>query len=123
MVVLQVSRNCSLFYYFFFLMRPKKWQGDPQKIPKAVLHQLCQKSGWEAPKFNKILERKKGFSYSVSILRKASGRGKSRKSGGLITLQLPEQDEAYESAEVLYLFLYLQIQTFKVTLISTLIAS
>uniref|UniRef100_A0A2C9V5D8 RNA helicase n=1 Tax=Manihot esculenta TaxID=3983 RepID=A0A2C9V5D8_MANES len=74
-------------------------KGDPQKIPKAVLHQLCQKSGWEAPKFNKILERKKGFSYSVSILRKASGRGKSRKSGGLITLQLPEQDEAYESAE------------------------
>ncbi|KAJ9158973.1 hypothetical protein P3X46_024509 [Hevea brasiliensis] len=74
-------------------------KGDPQKIPKAVLHQLCQKSGWEAPNFNKILERKKGFSYSVSILRKATGRGKSRKAGGLITLQLPDQDETYESAE------------------------
>ncbi|XP_065871411.1 DExH-box ATP-dependent RNA helicase DExH7, chloroplastic [Euphorbia lathyris] len=74
-------------------------KGDPQKIPKAVLHQLCQKSGWEAPKFNKILEKKKGFKYSVSVLRKASGRGKSRKAGGLVTLQLPEQDETYDSVE------------------------
>ncbi|XP_015580752.1 DExH-box ATP-dependent RNA helicase DExH7, chloroplastic isoform X1 [Ricinus communis] len=74
-------------------------KGDPKKIPKAVLHQLCQKSGWEAPKFKKVHERRKGFSYSVSILRKASGRGKSRKAGGLITLQLPDQDETYESAE------------------------
>ncbi|XP_020533292.1 DExH-box ATP-dependent RNA helicase DExH7, chloroplastic isoform X2 [Jatropha curcas] len=74
-------------------------KGDPHKIPKAVLHQLCQKSGWDAPKFNKVLERREGFLYSVSILRKASGRGKSRKAGGLITLQLPDWDETYESAE------------------------
>ncbi|PNT42604.1 hypothetical protein POPTR_004G222900v4 [Populus trichocarpa] len=74
-------------------------KGDPQKIPKAVLHQLCQKSGWEAPKFNKVLERELGFSYAVSILRKASGRGKSRKAGGLISLQLPDQDDTFESAE------------------------
>ncbi|KAJ6928032.1 DExH-box ATP-dependent RNA helicase DExH7 [Populus alba x Populus x berolinensis] len=74
-------------------------KGDLQKIPKAVLHQLCQKSGWEAPKFNKVLGRELGFSYAVSILRKASGRGKSRKAGGLITLQLPDQDDTFQSAE------------------------
>ncbi|RZB54460.1 DExH-box ATP-dependent RNA helicase DExH7, chloroplastic isoform B [Glycine soja] len=74
-------------------------KGDPQKIPKAVLHQLCQKSGWEAPKFDKILGRGKIFSYTVSILRKASGRGKNRKAGGLVTLQLPDQNETVESAE------------------------
>ncbi|KAJ1400427.1 P-loop containing nucleoside triphosphate hydrolase [Sesbania bispinosa] len=74
-------------------------KGDPQKSPKAVLHQLCQKSGWEAPKFNKILGRGKSFSYTISILRKASGRGKNRKAGGLVTLQLPDQNETFESAE------------------------
>ncbi|MED6225014.1 hypothetical protein PIB30_089671 [Stylosanthes scabra] len=74
-------------------------KGDPKKIPKAVLHQLCQKSGWEAPKFNKILGKGKSFAYSVSILRKASGRGKNRKAGGLVTLQLPDQNEIFESAE------------------------
>ncbi|XP_061363539.1 DExH-box ATP-dependent RNA helicase DExH7, chloroplastic isoform X2 [Gastrolobium bilobum] len=74
-------------------------KGDPLKIPKAVLHQLCQKSGWEAPKFIKILGRGKCFSYTVSILRKASGRGKNRKAGGLVTLQLPDQSEIFESAE------------------------
>ncbi|KAK0589636.1 hypothetical protein LWI29_016618 [Acer saccharum] len=74
-------------------------KGEPQKIPKAVLHQLCQRSGWEAPKFNKILGKANSFSYAVSVLRKASGRGKSRKAGGLITLQLPDQNQTFESAE------------------------
>ncbi|GKV32188.1 hypothetical protein SLEP1_g40810 [Rubroshorea leprosula] len=74
-------------------------KGDPKKIPKAVLHQLCQRSGWEAPKFDKVLEKGKHFSYTVSVLRKASGRGKSRKAGGLITLQLPDKNETFESAE------------------------
>uniref|UniRef100_A0A2P2MK53 RNA helicase n=1 Tax=Rhizophora mucronata TaxID=61149 RepID=A0A2P2MK53_RHIMU len=74
-------------------------KGDPKKIPKAVLHQLCQKSGWEAPKFSKVLERGKGYVYAVSILRKACGRGKNRKAGGLITVQLPDQNETFESAE------------------------
>ncbi|GAV86513.1 DEAD domain-containing protein/Helicase_C domain-containing protein/HA2 domain-containing protein/OB_NTP_bind domain-containing protein [Cephalotus follicularis] len=74
-------------------------KGDPQKIPKAVLHQLCQRSGWEAPKFNKVHRKENGLSYTVSVLRKASGRGKSRKPGGLITLQLPDQDDTFESAE------------------------
>ncbi|KAJ7968010.1 ATP-dependent RNA helicase [Quillaja saponaria] len=74
-------------------------KGDPQKIPKAVLHQLCQRSGWEAPKFNKVPGNESSFSYAVSVLRKASGRGKNRKAGGLVTLQLPEQDQTFESAE------------------------
>ncbi|KAJ8755628.1 hypothetical protein K2173_022223 [Erythroxylum novogranatense] len=74
-------------------------KGDPQRIPKAVLQQLCQKSGWEAPKFSKILEKGRGFSYTISILRKASGRGKSRKAGGLVTIQLPDQDETFVSTE------------------------
>ncbi|XP_050211111.1 DExH-box ATP-dependent RNA helicase DExH7, chloroplastic isoform X2 [Mercurialis annua] len=74
-------------------------KGDQLKIPKAVLHQLCQKSGWEAPKFNRLHEKRKGFFYSLSILRKASGRGKSKKAGGLVTLQLPDQDETYETVE------------------------
>ncbi|XP_057446913.1 DExH-box ATP-dependent RNA helicase DExH7, chloroplastic-like [Lotus japonicus] len=74
-------------------------KGDPQKSPKAILHQMCQRSGWDAPKFNKVLGRGKSFSYTVSILRKASGRGKSRKAGGLVTFQLPDQNETFESAE------------------------
>ncbi|KAJ0020057.1 hypothetical protein Pint_31398 [Pistacia integerrima] len=74
-------------------------KGEPQKIPKAVLHQLCQRLGWEAPKFNKLVGKESSFCYSVSVLRKASGRGKSRKAGGLITLQLPNQDETFKSAE------------------------
>ncbi|CAN1169577.1 DExH-box ATP-dependent RNA helicase DExH7, chloroplastic [Linum perenne] len=74
-------------------------KGDPRKIPKAVLHQLCQKSGWEAPKFDKVHEKREGFSYSVSVLRKASGRGKNRKAGGLMTIRLPNPDETFESVE------------------------
>ncbi|KAL6297594.1 hypothetical protein ACE6H2_005736 [Prunus campanulata] len=74
-------------------------KGDSRKIPKAVLHQLCQRSGWEAPKFNKVRGKENNFSYTVSVLRKASGRGKSRKAGGLVTLQLPDQNGTFDSAE------------------------
>nr|APO15850.1 helicase [Sesuvium portulacastrum] len=74
-------------------------KGDPKKIPKAVLHQMCQRSGWDPPKFDKAGRKESGFSYTVSVVRKATGRGKSRKSGGLITLQLPRQDQTFESAE------------------------
>uniref|UniRef100_A0A7N0SWU3 RNA helicase n=1 Tax=Kalanchoe fedtschenkoi TaxID=63787 RepID=A0A7N0SWU3_KALFE len=73
--------------------------GDPPRIPKAVLQQLCQRSEWDAPKFNKVRGKGSIYFYTVSILKKASGRGKSRKAGGLITLQLPDQDTAFESAE------------------------
>ncbi|XP_018457664.2 LOW QUALITY PROTEIN: DExH-box ATP-dependent RNA helicase DExH7, chloroplastic [Raphanus sativus] len=74
-------------------------KGEAQKVPKAFLHQLCQRSGWEAPKFNKVTGEGRKISYTVSILRKASGRGKSRQAGGLVTLQLPDQDENFESIE------------------------
>ncbi|GAB2283641.1 hypothetical protein Dimus_018144 [Dionaea muscipula] len=74
-------------------------KGDPQRIPKAVLHQLCQKSGWDPPKYTKMGRKGDGFSYTVSVLRKSVGRGKSRKAGGLITIELPDQDEAFQSAE------------------------
>lgn len=33
-------------------------------------------------------------------MRKASGRGKSRKAGGLVTMELPSQDHASSTAEV-----------------------
>ncbi|XP_010414781.1 PREDICTED: DExH-box ATP-dependent RNA helicase DExH7, chloroplastic-like [Camelina sativa] len=74
-------------------------KGEVQKIPKAFLHQLCQRSGWEAPKFSKVTGEGRNFSYTVSILRKASGRGKNRQAGGLVTLQLPRKDENFESIE------------------------
>lgn len=74
-------------------------KGDPQKIPKAILHQLCQRSGWDPPKFDKVGKRGSGFNYTVSVLRKSTGRGKTRKAGGLIILQLPSEDEAFDSAE------------------------
>lgn len=74
-------------------------KGDPQKAPKAVLHQLCQRLLWDAPKFQKLVGKENNFFYSVSVLRKASGVGKSRKAGGLVTLQLPSQDRSFESVE------------------------
>ncbi|CAK9165421.1 unnamed protein product [Ilex paraguariensis] len=74
-------------------------KGDPQKIPKAVLHQLCQRSGWEAPKYDKVLGKGNSSNYTVSVLRKATGRGKSRKAGGLVTFQLPFQDGIAKTAE------------------------
>ncbi|RID44875.1 hypothetical protein BRARA_I01640 [Brassica rapa] len=74
-------------------------KGEAQKVPKAFLHQLCQRSGWDAPKFNKVTGEGRKISYTVSILRKASGRGKSRQAGGLVTFQLPHQDEVFESIE------------------------
>ncbi|XP_020527145.1 DExH-box ATP-dependent RNA helicase DExH7, chloroplastic isoform X1 [Amborella trichopoda] len=74
-------------------------KGDSGKIPKAVLQQQCQKLGWGAPKYNKLSGSENEFRYSVSVLRTATGRGKNRKAGGLITFEFPNQDEAFESAE------------------------
>ncbi|PIN25354.1 DEAH-box RNA helicase [Handroanthus impetiginosus] len=74
-------------------------KGDPKKIPKAVLQQLCQRSGWEAPKYDKLAGKGHNSAYSISILRKASGRGKSRKAGGLTTIQLPSQNESFGTSE------------------------
>ncbi|KAL3515702.1 hypothetical protein ACH5RR_022604 [Cinchona calisaya] len=74
-------------------------KGDQKKTPKAFLHQLCQREGWEAPKYSKVLHSRNSPRYNVSVLRKASGRGKSRKAGGLITIELPFQDELPSDAE------------------------
>nr|CAB3484538.1 unnamed protein product [Digitaria exilis] len=77
----------------------KKVQGDPGKMPKAILQKFCQKLGWEAPKYSKISEKDRKFIYVVNVLRGATGRGKSRKAGGLTKIQLPEIDEEYGSVE------------------------
>ncbi|KAG7649925.1 DEAD/DEAH box helicase domain [Arabidopsis thaliana x Arabidopsis arenosa] len=74
-------------------------KGEAQKIPKALLHQLCQRSGWIAPKFNKVTGEGRNFSYTTSVMRKSSGFGKSRQAGGLVTIQLPHQVEDFESIQ------------------------
>ncbi|KAL6885885.1 hypothetical protein ACP4OV_010146 [Aristida adscensionis] len=75
------------------------WKGDSSKMPKAVLQKFCQKLGWEAPKYSKISEKDGKYVYAVNVLRGATGRGKSRKAGGLTKIQLPELDEEYGSVE------------------------
>ena len=69
-------------------------------MPKAVLQHFCHKSGWEAPKYNKVLGKENNSSYAVSMMPKANGRGKSRKAGGLVTLQLPSHVQPSELPEV-----------------------
>ncbi|WZZ86810.1 hypothetical protein YC2023_115389 [Brassica napus] len=39
-------------------------KGEAQKVPKAFLHQLCQRSGWDAPKFNKVTGEGRKISYT-----------------------------------------------------------
>ncbi|XP_072970121.1 DExH-box ATP-dependent RNA helicase DExH7, chloroplastic isoform X2 [Typha angustifolia] len=74
-------------------------KGDSGKLPKAVLQKLCQRLSWEAPKYSKLSEKDDKFTYAVRILRGTTGRGKSRKAGGLTTIQLPDQEEAFGSVE------------------------
>ncbi|XP_062225671.1 DExH-box ATP-dependent RNA helicase DExH7, chloroplastic isoform X2 [Phragmites australis] len=74
-------------------------KGDSGKMPKAILQKFCQKLGWEAPKYSKISEKDGKFVYAVNVLRGATGRGKSRKAGGLTKILLPELDEEYGSVE------------------------
>ncbi|KAK3144746.1 hypothetical protein QOZ80_4AG0317290 [Eleusine coracana subsp. coracana] len=74
-------------------------KGDSGKMPKAILQKFCQKLGWEAPKYSKLSEKNGKFVYAVNVLRGATGRGKSRKAGGLTKIQLPELDEEYGSVE------------------------
>lgn len=57
--------------------------------------------GWEAPKYSKISVKEHMYSYNVSVLRKATGRGKNRKVGGLITFNFPDQERGFDSVEVL----------------------
>ncbi|KAJ3700380.1 hypothetical protein LUZ61_004085 [Rhynchospora tenuis] len=74
-------------------------KGEPGKLPKAVLQIFCRRLGWEAPKYKKISDKDNNFIYSVNVLRTATGRGKSRKAGGLTTFQIPEEDETSISVE------------------------
>ncbi|XP_076959181.1 DExH-box ATP-dependent RNA helicase DExH7, chloroplastic-like [Bidens hawaiensis] len=63
-----------IYVYGVFIRGSKIGQGDPLRIPKAILQLLCQRSGWEAPKYNKVQGTRDRSSYSVSVIRKASGR-------------------------------------------------
>lgn len=112
----------AICLFFNFCDAVQQLQGEPHKIPKAVLHQLCQRSGWDAPKFNKVTGKNNNFLYAVSVLRKASGRGKSRKAGGLITLELPGEGETFGSVEVLtYLYTFtckIEVTKYQIGLIS-----
>ncbi|XP_024004322.1 DExH-box ATP-dependent RNA helicase DExH4, chloroplastic [Eutrema salsugineum] len=74
-------------------------KGQSRKIPKAILHQLCQKSGWEAPRFNKVTGEGSSFSYTITVMVKSSGCCKSRQAGDLVTLKLPHQAKDCESIE------------------------
>ena len=69
-------------------------------MPKAILQKFCQKLGWDAPKYSKTSEKDGKFIYAVNVLRGSTGRGKSRKAGGLTKIQLPEKDEEYVSVQV-----------------------
>lgn len=75
------------------------YQEDMTKQPKAILQQQCQKSGWGAPKYEKISGRGNSFSYSLSIIRPTTGRGKNKKVGGLLNFQFPDPDYVFESAD------------------------
>ncbi|KAM3367506.1 hypothetical protein ACQJBY_016223 [Aegilops geniculata] len=73
--------------------------GDCGKMPKAILQKFCQKLGWDAPKYSKTSEKDGKFIYAVNVLRGSTGRGKSRKAGGLTKIELPEKDEEYVSVQ------------------------
>lgn len=75
------------------------YQEDMTKQPKAILQQQCQKSGWGAPKYEKISGRGNAFSYSLSIIRPTTGRGKNKKVGGLLNFQFPDPDYVFESVD------------------------
>ncbi|XP_042415652.1 DExH-box ATP-dependent RNA helicase DExH7, chloroplastic-like isoform X3 [Zingiber officinale] len=100
-ILQQKKKNLSEFAYRHNLGSIDDiWmKGDSRKIPKAVLQKLCQKLGWEPPKYAKLSGKEDKFQYSVSILRTARGRGKSRKAGGLISIQFPDNGESSKSVE------------------------
>eukprot|EP00252_Welwitschia_mirabilis_P022645 TRINITY_DN6191_c0_g1_i1.p1 TRINITY_DN6191_c0_g1~~TRINITY_DN6191_c0_g1_i1.p1 ORF type:complete len:1460 (-),score=349.95 TRINITY_DN6191_c0_g1_i1:511-4890(-) len=74
-------------------------QEDVRKQPKAILQQQCQKSGWAAPKYEKVFGKGNAYSYCLSILRPSVGRGKSKKVGGVFKFQFPEPDYVFESVD------------------------
>ncbi|KAH9305426.1 hypothetical protein KI387_009830 [Taxus chinensis] len=73
---------------------------DLTKQPKAILQQRCQKCGWGAPKYERISGRGNTYSYSLTILRPTTGRGKNKKVGGSINFQLADPETVCESVDV-----------------------
>ncbi|XP_078172951.1 RNA helicase family protein isoform X1 [Carex rostrata] len=74
-------------------------KGEPGKLPKAILQKFCQRLGWEAPKYSKVSDKDSNFIYSVNVMRTTTGRGKSRKAGGLTTFQISDEEEPSKSVE------------------------
>ncbi|KAM6598187.1 hypothetical protein CsatA_008711 [Cannabis sativa] len=75
--------------------------GPQNESLSLEVQKLQQKEKMREMLSDKNLEKLAGnsFSYTVSVLRKASGRGKSRKAGGLVTLQLPGEGDTFDSVE------------------------
>ncbi|EFJ19934.1 hypothetical protein SELMODRAFT_177444 [Selaginella moellendorffii] len=65
---------------------------EPQKFPRAILQQYCQKNGWEAPKFEKLAAQQGAYNYAITVFRPRVGRGKQKKGGGPVTFSFPDAD-------------------------------
>lgn len=77
-----------------------EFQEEMQRLPKAVLQQHCQKNGWPSPKYEKFPGRFSQFCYSVTVVQPTTGRGKSKKVGGPVTIRLPEEEDRFNSIAV-----------------------
>ncbi|GFS42353.1 RNA helicase family protein [Actinidia rufa] len=66
---------------------------------KQFFNSFVINQGGKNQKYNKVLGKENNFSHAVSMMLKASMRGKSRKAGGLVALQLPSHVQPSESPE------------------------
>eukprot|EP00897_Mesotaenium_endlicherianum_P008609 jgi/Mesen1/7777/ME000408S06884 len=87
---------------------PQAWPPLPLLGPKALLQQHCLKEAWPAPKFEKVAAGAgaassasqawgKQYAYSVTVVRPAKGRGKSRQAGGASTFQLAPDEDGFDT--------------------------
>ncbi|CAM6062960.1 unnamed protein product [Sphagnum tenellum] len=79
---------------------PVKKKGSkslPQRQPKAVLQQHCQKNGWPSPKYERFTGPSSQYYYSVTVVQPSMGRGKSKKLGGPVTCKLPHKEDGFAS--------------------------
>ncbi|CAM6038869.1 unnamed protein product [Sphagnum compactum] len=79
---------------------PVKKKGSkslPQRQPKAVLQQHCQKNGWPSPKYERFTGPSSQYYYSVTVVQPSMGRGKSKKLGGPVTCKLPNKEDGFAS--------------------------